>query len=106
MREGGGRKSSAALAIAVAVIETAGFALRESDGEYHRIAVMCPELGAFIFDGDVAAKRIARAFPALDDVEIAQVITLLDARVRAFLRPVERADRSRNSWVNSWAHWN
>lgn len=101
------------MAAAHAVIEAASITRLSDDDAGYRLAVHCHELGNPMWRSDCGeeiAKRIARAWPALNDSDAARLISHLAARVQV---AVERPSRDRarmrdasskrgSNWVNGW----
>jgi hypothetical protein len=83
-------------------IESAIVDARSPNDDVQRIMVVCHALGhAFIFDQDVAADRIRKAFPNLTDEAVARGVRLLEKRVRPVHRAAVRGP-VRPSWVTGW----
>lgn len=83
-------------------IASAWIVPREADDDGPRVMVHSNALGApFIYDREVATKRISSRFPTLTDAELKAALLHLEGRIRLALAP-HIEERRRNNWVHGW----
>lgn len=83
------------------VVMGAQYLARAANDDGPRVAVISPALGgAFFYDGEVAARRIAQSFPSLDADQVRSAVGLMAARVRLAVEPPQAR---RRTWVHGWA---
>lgn len=101
------------MAAAHAAIDAASISRLSDDEDGYRLAVHCHDLGNPLWRpgcGEEIAKRIARAWPALEEADASRLISHLASKVQIVIERPSRdrgrmrdaPNRARDSWVNSW----